>query len=66
MENNFLERIEANPDIMYGKPVIKGTRLTVEIILEKANANEFMQQWDEVVSLLCQAVIPKNIPLKVG
>ena len=27
--------IEANPKIMMGKPVIKGTRITVEIILEK-------------------------------
>jgi uncharacterized protein (DUF433 family) len=27
--------IEANPKIMYGKPIIKGTRITVESILEK-------------------------------
>jgi uncharacterized protein (DUF433 family) len=27
--------IEVNPRIMTGKPVIKGTRITVEIILEK-------------------------------
>lgn len=32
---NLLERIESNPDIMFGKPVIKGSRLPVEIILEK-------------------------------
>lgn len=31
----LLSRIETNPQIMFGKPVIKGTRLTVEIILEK-------------------------------
>ncbi len=35
MKRNLLDRIERNPDIMLGKPVIKGTRLTVEIILEK-------------------------------
>lgn len=29
------ERIEINPDIMFGKPVIKGTRITVELILHK-------------------------------
>jgi len=29
------ERIELNPDIMFGKPVIKGTRITVEQILRK-------------------------------
>lgn len=28
-------RIIANPDIMMGKPIIKGTRVTVELILKK-------------------------------
>jgi uncharacterized protein (DUF433 family) len=28
-------RIEMNPAIMFGKPVIKGTRITVEQILRK-------------------------------
>lgn len=29
----LLERITLNPKVMMGKPVIKGTRLTVEFIL---------------------------------
>ena len=29
------ERIEINPAIMFGKPVIRGTRVTVEQILRK-------------------------------
>ncbi len=29
------DRIETNPDIMFGKPVIKNTRITVEQILRK-------------------------------
>lgn len=32
--------IESNPKIMFGKPVIKGTRITVELILEKLAAGE--------------------------
>ena len=35
MDEKLLNRIEINPQVMFGKPVIKGTRLTVEIILEK-------------------------------
>jgi uncharacterized protein (DUF433 family) len=27
------ERIEVNPEVMFGKPVVKGTRLTVEHIM---------------------------------
>ncbi len=29
------DRIEINPKIMLGKPVIRGTRLTVELIVRK-------------------------------
>jgi len=31
--NQLFERITANPRVMVGKPVIRGTRLTVEYIL---------------------------------
>jgi uncharacterized protein (DUF433 family) len=31
----FKERIEINSDIMLGKPVIKGTRVTVQNIVEE-------------------------------
>lgn len=31
---NLLERIATNPKVMVGKPVIRGTRLTVEYVLE--------------------------------
>ena len=29
------DRIETDPDIMLGKPVIRGTRISVELILRK-------------------------------
>jgi uncharacterized protein (DUF433 family) len=32
------ERIEINPEIMGGKPVIRGTRVPVEIVLRKLGA----------------------------
>jgi uncharacterized protein (DUF433 family) len=32
---DWREYIEERPDVMLGKPVIKGTRLTVELILEE-------------------------------
>jgi uncharacterized protein (DUF433 family) len=31
----FTERIEVNPRVMAGKPVIRGTRIPVELILRK-------------------------------
>jgi uncharacterized protein (DUF433 family) len=36
--------IECNPAVMMGKPVIRGTRITVEHILEKLAAGESMEQ----------------------
>lgn len=34
----LLDRIEIDPEVMLGKPVIRGTRITVEILLEKLAA----------------------------
>ena len=34
IEEELLERIAIDPKVMIGKPVIRGTRLTVEYILE--------------------------------
>jgi len=36
--------IECNPTVMMGKPVVRGTRLTVEHILEKLGAGESIEQ----------------------
>ncbi len=36
--------IESRPDVMMGKPVIAGTRITVEEILEKLGAGETVDQ----------------------
>jgi uncharacterized protein (DUF433 family) len=31
----MIDRIEINPDVMMGKPVIRGTRIPVELLLRK-------------------------------
>lgn len=36
--------IESNPAVMMGKPVVAGTRITVELILEKMAAGETVEQ----------------------
>ncbi len=36
--------IEIKPEVMMGKPVIAGTRITVEVILEKLAAGETIEQ----------------------
>ena len=36
--------IQSNPSVMMGKPVIIGTRITVELILEKLAAGETVEQ----------------------
>ena len=36
--------IQSNPSVMMGKPVIAGTRITVEHILEKLAAGETVEQ----------------------
>ncbi|MBN3962700.1 DUF433 domain-containing protein [Nostoc sp. NMS8] len=39
-----MQKIVSDPKIMMGKPVISGTRITVEFILEKLAAGETSQQ----------------------
>jgi uncharacterized protein (DUF433 family) len=36
--------IVSDPTVMMGKPVVAGTRVTVELILEKAAAGESVEQ----------------------
>ena len=36
--------IVSDPNVMMGKPVITGTRITVELILEKLGAGETVEQ----------------------
>lgn len=36
--------VVSNPNVMMGKPIIAGTRITVELILEKLAAGETIEQ----------------------
>ena len=53
-ETNLLDRIIIDPNIMVGKPVIKGTRLTVEYILKllayNASFDEIMEEYQGVTA----------------
>jgi uncharacterized protein (DUF433 family) len=49
-DQQLLERITLNPKVMLGKPVIKGTRLTVEYILNLlahgATVEEILEEYE--------------------
>jgi uncharacterized protein (DUF433 family) len=58
-DQELLNRITANPKIMTGKPVIKGTRLTVEYILNLlahgATVTEILEEYEGLVEADIQA-----------
>lgn len=55
------DRIEINPKLMMGKPVIQGTRIPVELILrklsEKATEADLLQAYPQLVAEDIQAAI---------
>ncbi len=51
------EWIVSDPSIMMGKPVISGTRITVELILEKLAAGETMEDLPEAHPRLTREAI---------
>lgn len=52
-ERRMLERVMIDPDVMSGKPVIKGTRLTMEYVLDLlahgATMEEVLGEYDGLV-----------------
>jgi len=60
-DQQLLERIILNPKVMIGKPVIKGTRLTVEFILNLlahgATTSEILGEYEGLTSEDIQACI---------
>jgi len=60
-QNRLLERITLNPKVMVGKPVIRGTRLTVEYILNLlahgATFTEILEEYEGLVPEDIQACL---------
>ncbi|MEK6886893.1 MAG: DUF433 domain-containing protein [Nanoarchaeota archaeon] len=44
MEKDLLKRIEMKPGVLAGKPVIKGTRISVEFILELLSSDMTIEE----------------------
>lgn len=55
------EWIISDPAVMMGKPVITGTRITVELILEKLAAGETMEQLLEAHPRLTREAIQASL-----
>jgi uncharacterized protein (DUF433 family) len=60
-DQELLERITLDPKVMVGKPVIRGTRLTVEYILNLrahgATVEEILEEYDELTPEDIQACL---------
>lgn len=60
-EQELLRRITVNPEVMVGKPVIRGLRITVEQILKALSAgitsNELLADYPELEMADIQAVL---------
>ncbi len=60
-DHQLLERIVINPEIMVGKPVIKGTRLSVEYILNLLahgdTATDIIQEYEGLTTEDIQACL---------
>lgn len=51
------DRIEINPKVMLGKPVIRGTRITVELVLRKMSEGASEQDLLDAYPALTEADI---------
>jgi len=60
---NLTDRIEINSKVMRGKPVIRGTRITVELILRKISEGTTKSQLLEAYPHLTLADIHATLNL---
>ena len=64
------ERIEINPHVMLGKPVIRGTRIPVELILRKlgedATEADLLEAYPRLKHADIQAALAERTCLRIG
>jgi uncharacterized protein (DUF433 family) len=65
--NNWRDRIAAHPDVLLGKPVIKGTRISVELIVDLFargyTADQVLQQYPHIAAVDLQACLAYAVEL---
>ena len=58
---NIYDRIESRPEVMLGKPVIKGTRIPVELIVRKlgegASTEDLLDGYPNLIEQDIQAAL---------
>ncbi|WP_143309264.1 DUF433 domain-containing protein [Chitinophaga vietnamensis] len=58
---NYIEYIESNENVMLGKPVVKGTRITVALVLQRlsegATTEELMKAYPSLTPTAIAAVL---------
>ena len=59
--SNFEQRIEINPKILSGKPVIRGTRISIELIIkliaQRWNEDKIITEYPSIVKEDIQAAL---------
>lgn len=58
--------IVSDPSVMMGKPVVVGTRITVELILEKLDAGETVEQLLDAHPRLTRETISAALAFAAG
>ncbi len=52
LDKGFQQRIELNPNVMLGKPIIRGTRIPVELVVrllgQGISESEILQQYSRL------------------
>ncbi|MBN2151969.1 MAG: DUF433 domain-containing protein [Candidatus Lokiarchaeota archaeon] len=62
----MVQIIESNQQILGGKPVIKGTRMPVDLIFELVGADEYIDQILEDYPSLTRDIVEKVIDVGVS